>query len=243
MCSMTRLSGCFVVVLALMFPQSGCKSQGTDEAAEETTQTGEESTASSKESTGSGQERSAGATGEGKSESNGRNEENLVVNGSFEELDGKRPRGWTEKVGARSADQGGESSWEIVDVEGRGKVLKMSGGKGTAVWKALYAKPIDVEAGMNLRVAATIKARDVRQEANQYKNCNVAVQFRDANGQVVQVGKYPAVGTNVLEDSVNWMRVDRTVTVPERAATARVFAFLSMSGTAWFDDVKLEWVE
>jgi hypothetical protein len=168
---------------------------------------------------------------------------NLITNGSFEKVTDGKPNGWSLTVGARSADQGGESSWSLQKAEGHGRVFSLTGDKSTAAWYALRTDPIAVDEGVTLRLSGSMKTKDVRKQANQYQNSNLAVKFLDEKGDVVKVNGYPVIGTKPLTGTNDWTEVEKQFEVPTGADSARLLCFLSMSGTAWFDDVQLERVE
>jgi hypothetical protein len=168
----------------------------------------------------------------------------LVANGSFEVLADNGPAGWHPMIGARTSDASVPSRWEVVGggVE-RERCLRLSGDAGTSAWSALESDAAPVVAGTSLRLSARIRTQGVHAEGRQFQNSNVALRFESSTGGPVKVDGRPVVGTPLVTGDADWTRVERVVEVPAGASSARVLCFLSMSGTAWFDDVRLERVE
>ena len=80
-----------------------------------------------------------------------------------------------------------------------------------------------------------MKTEAVRREGNQYDNCHVTVQFVDGSGQRVDMK-----GISLPDGDHPWTEQRIRFPVPAQAREALVGAFLSKSGTAWFDDIALE---
>jgi hypothetical protein len=160
--------------------------------------------------------------------------ENLIVNGSFEEQGPKGAVHWSPTdgavIGARSPAS--EVTWPTVD---GARVLRLHGDTSTMSWTMIESAPIAVTGGTDLVLSGRMKTEGLKREGRQYDNCNLVVLFLDANGKRVGMGH-----TRVVAESQPWTDERARVRVPAAATTATVGAFLSKSGTAWFDDVKLE---
>ena len=228
---------CTAALLVPALLLTGCESKSADDSASEAeAEAPDQKEAAEQEAT------DEQASGE-KPSDEGKEKGNLVANGSFEKVTDGKPDGWSLTVGARSADQGGESSWSLQKAEGHGRVISLTGDESTAAWYALRTDPLAVDEGVTLRLSGSMKTKDVRKQANQYQNSNLAVKFLDEKGDVVKVNGYPVIGTKPLTGTNDWTEVEEQFEVPTGADSARLLCFLSMSGTAWFDDVSLERLE
>lgn len=167
-------------------------------------------------------------------------EENLIVNDSFELLEQGRPVAWEVLEGARNREGSSFSDWFFgAPARSGDRSLKLSGTMTTAAWTMLRSEPIPVEPGSLLRLSGWIRTEDVRRESNQWTNCNIGVAFETAEGDISTIDGYPVAGTPPMIGTRDWTRVERVLRVPATAARARVTCFLSLSGTAWFDDLGL----
>ena len=165
----------------------------------------------------------------------------LLVNGSFELLEGGRPVAWTLKEGARSSGGTLQSEWFLGRPAHSGeRSLRLRGSMPTASWLLFESDPVAVEADRLVRLSGWIRTEDVRREVRQWSNASVGVRFLDAAGEPVAVDGYRVSNTPALLGTRDWTRVERVLRVPEGAVRATVHCFLSLSGTAWFDDVGLE---
>lgn len=165
----------------------------------------------------------------------------LLLNGSFERLDTGQPVGWRAVEGARSGQGSKSSSWFIgrPGIEGL-RSLKLSGTDDTARWMGLQSESFPVQADRRLRLSAMMKTEDVHQAPSQFAGCHVGLRFEDAAGELLRSGGQPIWATPVLLGTRDWLPVERHVRVPPDAVQAHVLCFLSMSGSAWFDDVRVE---
>ena len=161
--------------------------------------------------------------------------ENLIANGSFEEQGPNGALHWSFTEGARTAGATGatsEVSWPTVDGS---VVLQLHGTPSTRSWTAVIANPIPVAAGDEVVLSARMKNEAVRREGNQFDNCYIGVELLDANGKRVD-----ARPMSLPDGDHAWTEQRIRFRVPDRATQARVTAFLSKSGTVWFDDIALE---
>jgi hypothetical protein len=162
--------------------------------------------------------------------------ENLIANGSFEEQEGTRAVHWNQGVLARTRNAGNASHvvW-IDDDPSHSKVLRISADSGTVRWWDVESDLVPVAPGDQLVLSGAMRTQDVRDEAGQSPNNCIGVRFFDREGNTNGI-----VGTQHLLGDHPWTTVRLAVNVPDGATHARVYAFLSMSGTAWFDNLKLE---
>jgi len=160
---------------------------------------------------------------------------NLIVNGSFE--DGFN--GWSLTLGARQDGEEVRSTLAIdteVAHEGHSS-LRLSGGESTTIWLAAKSDPVAVRGNEYYVLASWIRADSVKRAMNQYFNCDAFVQFLDADGEIVPIGKSPVRATRKLVGTQDWTRVSVVVQAPEGAVVARAGVALTCTGTAWFDEV------
>ncbi len=154
-----------------------------------------------------------------------------LVNPSFE--DGTV--GWTEAVGATTGDGGVRPRIDIDASVARdgAKSLRVTGSAGAVLWPML-SQPIDVRPGdrVSLRIAA--RCEGVAREGRQYANSNGTLLFRDAAGN-----RLALLTTAVLSGDRDWVDLIVDGLAPPGAVSAEVGVFHSMTGTAWFDDVRV----
>lgn len=163
--------------------------------------------------------------------------ENLLLNGSFEE----GLKHWTKRLGAR---QDGEVMESILEIDAKTaqegtKSVTIYGNSLTTRWSALESENVTLEQGQRYRLAGWIKSENVTRDTGQYANSNFYIQFRDKDGKVVESGTSPVRVTARVVGTSAWHEVDLTFTAPENAAFVRVGLALTMSGQAWFDNVRL----
>ena len=160
---------------------------------------------------------------------------NRTRNASFEDLYDH----WNIRMGARQEGELVEAAVDVDASQAKTGVhsLKFSGDARTTKWWAIESDPITVTPGKRYKFSTWLKTEDVKVEAGQYRNCNAYIQFRDAQGQIVNLGNSPVRGTQPLMDTHDWVEAFAVVVAPEGATEARVGCTLTCSGTAWFDDV------
>ncbi len=156
-----------------------------------------------------------------------------LVDASFEQR--VELEGWSTMIGATN---GGEDPLSRIDVvrkdarDGRA-CLRLRGDASTRGWSVVYqeldARPTD-------RVTLTVAARceDVRREGDQFFNANGLIVFLDENGE--SLGLF---GTPQISGDREWTDLAAHAIAPARTARVRIGLFLSMSGTMWFDDVRV----
>jgi len=170
---------------------------------------------------------------------------NLVSPGDCEGT-GEVPAGWHTEVGACSGDVG-TTSRRGLDRErphAGASSLLLAGDETTCEWLAVHYGKLPVTDRHRYRLSGWMRTEEVRQEGQQYLNCNLYVRFENSTGQtIVAEGGYPVVGTAPLVGTCDWTFVQTTVTVPRSARMATVACFLSCSGKAWFDDIQFQRVQ
>ncbi|MBI5367379.1 MAG: hypothetical protein HZA54_10110 [Planctomycetes bacterium] len=150
------------------------------------------------------------------------------------------PPGWTRGVGAQSGNGPAAASGSAAGRAGEGSCLQLSGVAETGTWWLVESAACPVAADRDVRLSAWMATDEVRAEGRQFANCNLLLTFRDREGRRVPVSGLPFLTTPPLFGTQAWTAVARRVTVPPGAVEARVACFLSCSGVARFDDVRLE---
>lgn len=152
--------------------------------------------------------------------------ENLLINPSFEVMDGDKPKAWN--IGRF---YGNDKDGKIATVnEGRDGIRCMSisqSGEDCAV----DASPVPCFAGIKYKLAAWMKTENATG-----KNI-VSILFYNGSQWHV-VGSAP---TQTLTGTNGWTQVNAEGVAPKGAALIRVNLISEKnSGTTWFDDIKLE---
>lgn len=157
----------------------------------------------------------------------------LLTNGTFETWEDGFPTGWTISVMANE----GEGTTSLVAPgegrEGTGSSLSLSGDSATKRWQAA-SQEFAVEPGTRVILSGWIRTEDVDPEGHRFTNCQITLVALSSEGQrmgIWALGR--ATGTN------DWTYYEQTVQVPQGATKLIVAPFLTMSGTAWFDDISL----
>jgi hypothetical protein len=154
-----------------------------------------------------------------------------IVNGSFE--DGLE--GWTETTGATTGNGAARPDIAIDDsVASDGKrSLRVTGRAGVIVWP-MHLQKLDVSAGQRISLRVAARCEGVAKEGRQYGNSNGLVMFQDAAGN-----RTGFLTTAVLSGDREWVDLGIDAIAPPGTAKASVGVFHSMTGMAWFDDVRV----
>jgi putative membrane-bound dehydrogenase-like protein len=149
------------------------------------------------------------------------NPENMLVNASFETIDGDTPTGWNSRI------FGGEAQFSIAEGEGRngGNAVRITSSQGTdAAWFTRF----QAEENTRYRIGGWIKTNNLD------ANTGYGAQF-NLHGMSEQAGKSSAVsGTE------DWTYIERSVLIPE-SGTVELNLLLGgwgrSIGEALFDDI------
>jgi len=117
--------------------------------------------------------------------------------------------------------------------------VRLEGTRDTTIWLAVQSEPIAVREGSQYVLVAWGKTKDVVKAPEQYLNSDAYIQFLDASGAVVRMGRSPVRATPKVLGTADWRELQRVVKVPDGAVMARVGVALTCTGTAWFDQVEL----
>lgn len=157
-----------------------------------------------------------------------------LVNPSFE-AGTDVPDGWRTSIGAQTGP--GPESAIAVDrtiAKDGGASLRLSGDGTTQRWRTVE-QDLDVlpSERVTLRVAA--RCRGVASQGKQYQNANAVLSFHTATGE-----RRALLGSPVLRGDREWTELAIDAIAPADAKSVRVGMLLSMTGTLWFDDVRVE---
>lgn len=147
------------------------------------------------------------------------------------------PQGWVEELGASNGSGGARSSVAIDATrgcEGSPRSLHLSGDERTKQWW-LVGRTLEVRPGDALTFEALVTAKDVRKEGAQFPNFHLNLSFVDAQGRTLG----PLVAQSCGTGTFDWKPVTVEALAPAGAVRVRAGAFLSMSGDAWIDRVRV----
>lgn len=157
-----------------------------------------------------------------------------LANPSFESP-GDAPDGWSTSIGAQTGPSPDSAIAIDRAIASNGTAsLRLSGDGATQRWR-MVEQQIDIlpSERVTLRVAA--RSRGVTQEGKQFGNANAILVFDTATGE-----RRALLGSPVLRGDHEWTDLVIDAIAPTDARRARVGLLLSMTGTLWFDDVRLE---
>jgi len=158
-----------------------------------------------------------------------------LVNPGFEDP-GDAPTGWRLDLGATEAAQGPESEVAIDRTVARSGAasMRLRGEPGTLRWR-LPAQDFAVRPGTRVVFRVAARSREVRQAGHRFYNANAVLLMFDAQGRRVGFAT-----SHLLRDDCEWHDLVVSMFVPDGAVRATVGVFLSVPGTAWFDDARVE---
>src|SRR5262245_4638683 len=161
-----------------------------------------------------------------------------LANGDFEAKGAKdgRPPGWSFELGAQNGATTPESKVELDAKEKHGgkSALRFSGNEATRGW-ILAKQKIEVRPGGKYHLEAWTKTAGVKPNGFGLNNCYVGMSFLDASGQLA--GR-TALANPAKPDSP-WTKQVVDATAAPNAHEGYVYAFLSMLGDLWIDDLAL----
>ncbi len=147
-----------------------------------------------------------------------------LANPSFEE----GLKGWEMESGAQQGD-GPAAAVEVVQGE-----LRFTSDSAARRWP-MATQTVDCPEGSRVQFTVAGRCRGLRREGAQFENANAVVIFLGAGG-----GRLGIVGSPVLRGDRDRVDLHIHAFAPPGNARAKVAVFSSMSGTAWFDDARLE---
>jgi len=157
-----------------------------------------------------------------------------LQNPSFE-TDGDGVPGWTFAQGA-TTDGSGASSKLVIDrtVASEGSAsLRVEGRADTSLWN-LAEQTLPARAGDRVSVKARARCRGVMRQNHQFRNAHVHLMFVDAAGK-----RLAFKASQPLSGDRDWTTLVVQAVAPKGTTHLRAGLFFSMTGTMWFDDVRV----
>lgn len=156
------------------------------------------------------------------------------------DVPGVLPAGWSTQVGATTGSGDKEPSIGIVP-EGRdgSQALRFVGRGDVERWPVVLSRAEPAALGDRFLVEGWVRTEGLRREGGQFDNRYLGMVFEDAKGEIVEVGGKPVQAVQAAPDQ-DWTRLSICAAVPDGAVSGRVVLFVSMTGTAWVDDVSAE---
>jgi hypothetical protein len=172
---------------------------------------------------------------------------NLVVNPGFEQWRGSMPVGWTLK---QVLEEGGVSNHHGRSDKGSiGEFsFYLAGDTNTKKWM-IATQTFPVSPGYTVFFSADIMTEDLKRLRTVDPNAHVQLWFYDENGEMLEKDGLLNIRTRTRGGTSSWKRDSRKIKVPDDARTVEIGLVSLMTGTIYFDDVKLflrknvEWEE
>jgi hypothetical protein len=167
--------------------------------------------------------------------------ENLLRNGSFEEVGGGIPKQWeiTNFRGLQDMEASVYGVTDSVAYDGeRSFFFKASSG---AQRFYTLAQEIRVAGAKRVRVRGAFMGVAVGDTVVQYPQANFALTYYGPDRERFESSRFADVRTNPNYGSTDgWIRIDQIFRLPLNTEFVVVHCALGMQGAVWFDDVSLE---
>jgi len=150
---------------------------------------------------------------------------------------------WYSRMGAQKMDAEDHVYADVTldeSVAHTGKSsIRFTAAGNTTWWWGIESVPVPARPGLRYKMVGWIKTEGVAVAEGQYDNCNLYIQFRDADDQVVYVDDSPVRATRALFGTNDWTEVERIVRAPDGAVKVVLGCTMTCTGKAWFDDLEL----
>ncbi|UCF04594.1 MAG: hypothetical protein JSV33_11765 [bacterium] len=157
------------------------------------------------------------------------------INGSFEVWPGVVPDGWTRERSADEDAPGDTSRIERIEDARDGRfAIRLSGSRDTKLWYSI-AQTFRATPGDIWILSGWLRTLDVREDGHWYHNCGLFAICSDKHGE-----RLLSKGSKTVRGTTDWHRKDVLFKIPKGAETFKAGIFLSMSGAADFDGLRLE---
>ena len=157
-----------------------------------------------------------------------------LVNASFES-NSATPEGWSESIGAWNGD--GADSMVSIDrsVASDGAAsLRLWGDASTRRWRTIE-QDVDVQGSERVRLRVDARCRGLAQGSALSGGANAVLEFYNDAGE-----RRSLVASAALHGDRNeWTELVVDAIAPPDVKRVRIGLLLSMTGTLWFDDVRL----
>ena len=142
--------------------------------------------------------------------------------------------GWELSIGARNGANEPVSVCEVDKKEHHGghAALHFHGEASMKAWQ-IATQTVEPRPGATYHLTGFTRGKNVRREEIQFSNCYVGLFLFDANGELL------AREIRNPDKDEDWKAFEITLAAPDTVREAKVYAFLSMSGDLWVDDLVL----
>jgi hypothetical protein len=143
--------------------------------------------------------------------------------------------GWKLEIGAKRADDGpvSEAGIDHKVVKHGDFSLRFHGDAQTVRWQ-MATQSLECRPGDRVFFLVAARCRGLRREANQYVNANSILIFYGPGRKRLGI-----VGSPVLSGDREWVDLFLHALAPPKAVKVKAGFISSMSGTVWFDDVRI----
>ncbi len=144
--------------------------------------------------------------------------------------------GWKLEIGAQRAEEGpvSEAGVDHKVVKHGELSLRFHGDAQTLRWQ-MATQSIECRPGDRVFFLVAAKCKGVRREGDQYVNANSILIFYGPGRKRLGI-----VGSPVLRDDRDWVDLYLHALAPPRTVKVKAGLISSMSGTVWFDDVRIK---
>ena len=162
-----------------------------------------------------------------------------LENGGFESWSGGEPEDW-ELIPSIDPSECTNTSFigTTADAPSGRTALLLSGDRNTCRWLSPLQNLIGVSPGDVFRLSGMIKTIDVDPKGQRSRNCQIYAVALDSTGQ--RCGYF---GTSPVYGTSDWIDYETVFQIPRNTVKIQVGVFLSLPGTALFDDLTLEKLE
>ncbi len=162
-----------------------------------------------------------------------------LPNAGFETWTDDTPDGWERfDAIAPEACTASNTIRPADDAYAGSRSLEFMGDASTCSWQSVVSPKIEVRPGQVYRLEGSMRTVAVDTARRRFANSQILMVAFDSTGKRIAYG-----GSSRMRGTHDWTRVHAGLVVPEGAATLVVGAFLSIPGTARFDDFSLSVLE
>jgi len=167
--------------------------------------------------------------------------DNLLKNGSFEDVNDGLPERWgiTNFRGLQDMEAATYGVTDSIAYDGKQSFFFKAG----PVTRRFYTlvQEVKVTGAKRVRIRGAILSKDCDETDGQYPQANFALTFYGPNRERFEGTRFADVRTDPSYGSTDgWTRVERIYKLPLGTAIVAVHCVLGMRGEIWFDDVSLD---
>lgn len=144
--------------------------------------------------------------------------------------------GWKLEIGAHRAEDGPLSEAAVdYEVAKDGKMsLRLHSDAQTLRWQ-MATQEFECHPGDRVVLLVAARCRNLRREGDQYVNANSILIFFGPGRKRLGI-----VGSPVMRDDREWIDLFLHALAPPKTVKVKIGLIASISGTVWFDDVRLQ---